>query len=332
MRSFFAVFLLASFQAQAARSDLVRDFTFDFDEVKVGVAEYANGPTGCTVFVFPKGALGAVDVRGGAAAVREQSSLEEGNSFGWADAVVLAGGSTYGLAAADGVMAEILKDKKGSVKFDDIPAVPAAVVYDFSRRDNPVYPDAALGAQAYNAARTGRVSIGPAGAGASVKVGGFFGGTWSEPSGQGAAFYSKGGLKILVLSVVNAMGNVVDDDGTILAGSKDPKTGQRVSIVKRLLEDPKAERGQDALGNTTISVVITNAPLDRGELRRVAIMAHTGMARAIEPFHSPSDGDTLFMLSTDTEPQKRKEAPEITRIGAIAAGLLQEAVRAAVKK
>jgi L-aminopeptidase/D-esterase-like protein len=318
--------------ARASQAQVARDFSFDFPEIKVGIAENLKGPTGCTVLSFPAGALAAVDVRGGAAAVREQSSIEEANSWGWADAVVLAGGSTYGLAAADGVMAEILKSRGDSVKFDDIPAVPAAIVYDFGRRENAIYPDAALGAEAFRNAVANKVRVGPAGAGINVKVGGFFGREWSEKSGQGAAFYAKDGLKIFALTVVNAMGNVVADDGSILAGSKDPKTGERVSVTRKLLADPTAKRGKDSLGNTTISVVVFNQPLERGELKRLAIMAHTAMGRAIEPFHGPGDGDVLFAVSTVTKPSARKEAPELTRLGVLAGGLLQDAVRQAVRR
>ncbi len=326
-----ALFLLLLMPAYA-HAQTARDFTFDFPGIKVGTAENPKGPTGCTVISFPSGALAAVDVRGGAAAVREQSSVEESNSWGWADAVVLAGGSTYGLAAADGVMAEILKARGNSVKFADIPAVPAAIVYDFGRRENAVYPDAALGAEAFLAAVEGKVRVGPAGAGVNVKVGGFFGRDWSEKSGQGAAFYQKGDLRIFALSVVNAMGNVVADDGTILAGSKNPNSGERVSITRKLLADPEAKRGEDSLGNTTISIVVFNQPLERGELKRLAIMAHTAMARSIEPFHGPGDGDVLFAVSTVTDPSKRSTKPELTQLGVLAGGLLQDAVRQAVRR
>ncbi len=305
---------------------------YSFDDFLVGTAENPKGPTGNTVFVFPRGALAAIDVRGGAAAVREQSSVEEGNSWSEVDAIVLAGGSTYGLDAASGVMRELLKQRGEKVGFEAIPAVPAAVVYDFSGRDNAIYPDADLGAQAFRSAVKNRVKMGAAGAGANVTVGKFFGRDYAEKSGQGAAFYESEGLKIFVLSVVNAVGNVLADNGSVLAGSKDPKTGERLSIPQTLLKKPAASFGDVTLGNTTISILITNAKLDRGDLKRLAIMVHSGMARAIEPFHTASDGDTLFVVSTYRNgSQAPDKAPSVTRLGTLASALMQDAVRRAVK-
>ncbi|MEO5668751.1 MAG: P1 family peptidase [Bdellovibrionota bacterium] len=306
---------------------------YNFDEFLVGTAENPKGPTGCTVFTFPKGALAAIDVRGGAAAVREQSSIEEGNSWGAIDALVLAGGSTYGLDAASGVMRELLKQRGGKVDFDSIPSVPAAIVYDFAGRDNAIYPDADLGAKAFRNATKNTVKLGPYGGGANVTVGKFFGREFAEKSGQGAAFVESEGIKIFALSVVNAVGNIMNDDGSVLAGSKDPKTGARLSIPQTLLKSPKSLFGDVTLGNTTISILITNAKLDRGELKRLAIMVHTSMARAIEPFHSAGDGDTLFVVSTYHKGSSAPEtSPSVTRIGILASAMMQEAVRRSVTK
>jgi 6-aminohexanoate-oligomer endohydrolase len=328
----FVIFALLSLSLGLSLKAEAAALNYNFDDFLVGTAENPKGPTGATVFVFPRGALAAIDVRGGAAAVREQSSIEEGNSWGLIDAVVLAGGSTYGLDAASGVMREILKQRGNKVDFDSIPSVPAAIVYDFSGRSNALFPDADLGAEAFRNAIKNSVKIGPYGGGANVTVGKFFGREYGEKSGQGAAFYESEGVKIFALSVVNAVGNVMNDDGTVLAGSKDPKTGARLSIPQTLLKKPGASFGDVTLGNTTISILITNAKLDRGDLKRLAIMVHTGMARAIEPFHTASDGDTLFVVSTyakgSTAPDKEVS---VTRIGTLAGAVMQDAVRRAVK-
>jgi L-aminopeptidase/D-esterase-like protein len=329
----FSFFLFLSVLAVRTVPVEAAALNYNFDDFLVGTAENPKGPTGATVFVFPKGATAAIDVRGGAAAVREQSSIEEGNSWGAVDAVVLAGGSTYGLDAASGVMRELLKQRGDKVDFDNIPSVPAAIVYDFSGRTNAVYPDADLGAEAFRAAAKNTVKIGAAGAGTNVTVGKYFGREYGEKSGQGAAFYEMDGIKIFALTVVNAVGNIMNDDGTVLAGSKDPKTGKRFSIPKMLMSKPGAAFGDVTLGNTTISILITNAKLDRGELKRLGMMVHTGMARAIEPFQTASDGDTLFVLSTYTKDTKLPEkVPSVTSLGTIAASVMQDAVRRAITK
>jgi 6-aminohexanoate-oligomer endohydrolase len=253
------------------------EFKYDFSDFRVGTAEYEKGPTGCTVFYFPKGAHAAIDIRGGSAAVRESSSLTEENAWGWIDALVFAGGSTYGLEAASGVAKEILKDRK-SVDFDSIPSVPAAVVYDFRNRKNFLYPDLELGARAFKKARTNSVSVGRFGAGANVSVGKLLDSSGAETSGQGAAFFSIDSYKFFALTVVNALGNVLDFQGNILLGSKDSKSGNRLNILEVLKSLPLERSKTSSTGNTTLTVLITNAPLERGELRRVAIASHTAMA------------------------------------------------------
>jgi len=309
-----------------------RSMKFDFKDFEVGTAENPAGPTGCTVFNFPRGAIAAIDVRGGAAAVREQSSIEEGNSWGWVDAIVLAGGSTYGLESASGVMRELLKQRDNSVHFSKIPSVPAAIVYDFSGRNNAIYPDITLGAQAFKNRRTNEVSVGAAGAGSFVTVGKFFGKKFSERSGQGAAFYESQGIKIFALTVVNAVGNIMAEDGTILAGSKDPESGKRLSIPDELIKASPSTLNDIYKGNTTISILITNANLDRGQLKRLAVMTHTGMARSIEPFHTPDDGDTLFVVSTySKDVHGEQKSPDVSKLGTIAAKIMQNAVRNAIE-
>ncbi len=328
IKTVFLIFIFVSYQIRAGTNVM----KFDFPQFEVGTAEYPQGPTGCTVFNFPNGALAAIDVRGGAAAVREQSSIEEGNTWGTIDALVLAGGSTYGLEAASGVMREILKARGNSVHFTQIPSVPAAIVYDFTGRDNAIFPDIALGAAAFKAKKKNEVNVGQAGAGRFVSVGKFFGKEFAEKSGQGAAFYEDQGIKIFALSVVNAVGNIIAENGSVLAGSKDPESGKRMSIPEELTKGRASPFGDVYAGNTTISILITNAKLDRGELKRLGVMTHTGMARSIEPFHTPSDGDTLFIVSTYAgEQNDNVKSPNISKLGTIAAKIMQDAVRSAIE-
>jgi 6-aminohexanoate-oligomer endohydrolase len=305
-----------------------RTFRFDFPELLVGTAEYPAGPTGCTVLRFPRATIGAIDVRGGAAAVRESTSIEPANSFGLVDALFFAGGSTYGLDVGSGVMRELLALKRGRTGFDDIPAVPGAVVYDFDRRDDAsVFPDAELGARAFRAARAGEVLVGRAGAGANVAVGSFLGAEWAERSGQGAAFGRVAGMRLFALSVVNAVGNVLDRSGRTIAGSRDPRTGERLAVTDGILRQAPARRGSRR--HTTLTALVTDAELNHPELQRLAVMAHSALGRVIEPFATPLDGDTLFALSTGAVPLRRGWS--VAELGAFAGQLAQDAVLEAVK-
>lgn len=290
----------------------------NFKSVEVGTAEYKNGPTGVTVLYFPIGAIGAVDIRGGAAAVREASSVSSFNTWAWVDALVLAGGSTYGLEAADGVTKSLLELRKNSTKFDDIPAVPAAIVYDFTGRDNALYPDKALGAKAFKNRKKGEVPFGRKGAGRFVTIGKYMGRKFAENSGQAVGYIELGDVKILIISVVNALGNIVDENGQIIAGSVDPKSGENLQIADYLIDKMKKSQKpeQKSKGNTTITALVTNVKMSRSDIQRVAMMAHTGMAKTIQPFHTPSDGDSFFAVTTrEVEMPKGFDAGDIGTIG-----------------
>ncbi len=324
MRFLIALALISvSAYVQCADSNMI--VKTNFNNLEVGVASYPEGPTGTTVLYFPRGAIGAIDIRGGAAAVRESSSIQDENSWGWLDAVVLSGGSTMGLEAADGVASEIVKLRGGIITFDTVPSVPAAIVYDFSGRDNSIYPDKKLGAKAFKARKKNEVPYGEVGGGSFVTVGKWLEGVKSERSGQGAAYYEKDGVKVLVVTVLNAVGNILDEKNNIIKGSLDEQTGERVSIAQRILGNAKSLPKK---GNTTITAVITNVKLDRLDLKRLGIMSHTSMASVISPFHTPWDGDVLFTIST-----REDEAPKgvsAANIGVIATEMLKKAVWRAV--
>jgi 6-aminohexanoate-oligomer endohydrolase len=293
-----------------------RELEFDFPGLKVGIAEYEEGPTGCTVFHLPPGgAACSVDIRGG-------SPGTLGN-YEWAHAVCFAGGSLYGLEAACGVAAELMAVRGFTVGWTDVELVLGAIVYDFGRRDNAVYPDAELGRRALRAARDGVFPLGRRGAGRSVTVGKTFGMEGGEFSGQGGAFRQVGETRIAVFTVVNAFGAIVDRDGSVVRGHYDPDRQVRLRLVEGL-ED---QLPQAAPGNTTLTLVVTNQQLTRRELRQLGVQVHASMGRAIQPFHALVDGDVLYTVSTN-----EVENPELTSmsLGVIASELAWDAVLSCV--
>lgn len=277
---------------------------FDFPDLHIGVAEYEEGPTGATVFYFPAGAMAAVDVRGGAAATVNTERLRLGHERPSVRAVVFAGGASYGLEAAAGVMAELLQRDREATHWERVPTVTGAVVYDFRQRANTIYPDKELGRAALAAARSGRFPLGARGAGRSVHVGKFFGPRYMEAAGQGGGFRQVGRVKIAVFTVVNAVGAIVDRAGRVVRGNRTPESGLRTSFAADLLDGTgqrkrHLEAGPGApLENTTLTLLVVNRRLRHLELERLAIQTHTSMARAIQPFHTEHDGDVLFAVST----------------------------------
>lgn len=310
-----------------------RSFVFDFPELWVGTAEYEEGPTGCTLLHFPAGAQAAVDVRGGAVAGRELAGLSPMDGWSEVDGIMLCGGSTFGLDAACGVMHGLLEQREGSTAFDDLPAVPAAAVYDFAGRANSVYPDNELGLAALQNARSGHAFVGRVGAGRNVSVGHYFGDDYAEPAGQGASFLHLGGVKVFALSVVNACGQILNRKGEIVAGGRDPVSGQRLSsfefLSTALRAADGAARDRPRAKNTVLSVVVTQVALDRLQLLRVAVMAHAALARLVDPFHSPEDGDVVFACSTQSAPCPRDLS--VGDIGLLAGRVLQDALLDAVE-
>jgi L-aminopeptidase/D-esterase-like protein len=264
-----------------------RELRLDFPGLRIGVAEYEDGPTGCTVFHLPPGgAACSVDVRGG-------SPGTIGN-YEWAHAICFAGGSLYGLEAACGVNAELMAMRGYTVGWTDVELTLGAIVYDFGRRDNAIYPDAELGRAALRAAREGVFPLGRRGAGRSVTVGKTFGLEQGEFSGQGGAFRIVGPTRLAVFTVVNAFGAIVDRDGNVVRGHYDAERGTRSPLVEAL----EAQLPQAPPGNTTLTLVITNQRLTRRELRQLGVQVHASLGRAIQPFHALVDGDVLYTVST----------------------------------
>ena len=290
------------------------------DGIKVGHATDATARTGCTVVLCPAGATAGVDVRGAAPGTRETEALRPGRLVQKAHAVLLTGGSAFGLDAAGGVV-QYLEEQNvgfpaGTIR---VPIVPAAVIFDLGVGDAKVRPDRAMGYQACLNATDEPVAMGTIGAGTGATVGKAPGVT-SSPGGVGSACkYLDSGLIVAAIAVVNALGNVVNPDtGEIVAGGKED--GGFVDITERLL-DANLVHGT----NTTIGVVATNATLSVTEVNRVAEMAHDGMARAIRPSHTMFDGDTLFALATGAH-----TGGNVNTIGILAAEVVAEAIVNAV--
>jgi L-aminopeptidase/D-esterase-like protein len=300
----------------------------DVAGLRVGHFTDRRRPTGCTVVVAEAGAVAGVDVRGGAPGTRETDLLEPENSVQQVHAVVLSGGSAFGLEAATGVVRYL--EEKGigfPVGVGKVPIVPAAILFDLGIGDWTIRPDAKAGYEAARAASTGPVAEGSVGAGAGATVGKLFGPRHAMKGGLGTASVRRPeGAVVAALVAVNASGDVLDPDtGRLLAGvrTRDGK-GLRGAVDALLAGETP---GRPFAGeNTSIGVVATNVALTKAEAKKVAQMAHDGLARAIRPVHTPWDGDTLFALSAGA--LRLDEATLV--VGALAAEAVARAVVRAV--
>jgi L-aminopeptidase/D-esterase-like protein len=297
--------------------------------ISVGHYTLSERPTGCTVILAANGATGGVDVRGGAPGTAETDLLSPHNTVEKVNAIVLSGGSAFGLAARDGVMKFLDEKKIGyATGGGPVPIVPAAILYDLTVGGRPeIRPGSDCGYRAAAAASATEVAEGNVGAGAGATVGKSMGPGRAMKGGIGTiALVTGDGLIVGAIVAVNAVGSVVD-----------PRTGRPVAGVRtadgRGLEDPFAlvRRGvlqhEPAREATTIGVIATNARLTKAQAQKVAEMAHDGMARAIVPSHTPSDGDTLFVLATGD----RAGDANVGTIGALAAEALADAIVRAVR-
>lgn len=305
-----------------------RRVAYDFPGVEVGSVEYAEGPTGVTVLHIPAGARMAIDARGGAI------GMSNGYQY-HAHAIALAGGSLHGMSAGSGVADELrFRHPSGRVSIDELVLVSTAVVYDYAGRDNSVFPDAALGRAAVRAARHGSVPTGRCGAGATTSTGKLHRAR-AEYAGQGAAFRQAGQAKVLVVTVVNPMGVVVDRDGSVVRGNYDPATGQRGLLEEDWIAALAAGTSLDAeRGNTTITAVVTNVRMSDRDLVQFGRQVHGSMNRAIRPFATAFDGDVLFALTTDeVDPGLTPEGLPVSplAVGALASEVAWDAVLEAVR-
>ena len=300
------------------------------DVVALRVGHYTDvvGITGCTVVLCEQGAVAGVCVSGAAPGTRETDLLGPGMLVESVHAVLLSGGSAFGLAAADGVMRYLEQRGAGfDTRFARIPIVPAAILYDLGIGDAKARPDAAAGYQACIAAAGGPVAEGSVGAGAGATVGKALGMDHATKGGLGTASATlPDGSVVAAIAAVNAAGEVVDpDSGAILAGIRAAEAGRFIPTAGVLLSRP-ANAPLDAFTNTTLAVVATDAMLSKPEVHRLARMADSGLARTLRPAHGMTDGDVVFALSTG---QRECRYP-LTLLGSLAADLLSQAVTRAV--
>lgn len=271
--------------------------SFGLAGVKIGHATDVQFNTGCTVFLCPENTIGSVDVRGPAPGSRETALLATDKRDILVNGILLTGGSAFGLAAADGVMRFLREKGIGHyTPIRPIPIVAGAVVYDLFLGSSDRPPGADMGYDAcLNACEDNEVQ-GNVGAGTGVTVGKWNGFSNIMKGGFGLASMSVGGLQVGAAAVVNAVGDVVSADGTVLAGARESDGSW--SVKGNRLRYVPDRRDLQAGTNTTLVVVATNAIMTKSEVNRVAQRAHDGIAVAIRPAHTNHDGDTAFALAT----------------------------------
>jgi L-aminopeptidase/D-esterase-like protein len=308
----------------------------DIPGILVGHAQDEEALTGCTAVLCPAGAVAGVDQRGGAPGTRETDALHPMHLVQQVHAVVLSGGSAFGLDAASGVVRYLEEQGVGfDVGVARVPIVPSAILFDLNLGRADVRPDARMGYQACLNASDGPIAEGNVGAGAGASVGKILGIGGAIKSGIGAASLEiGGGLIVAALVAVNAFGDIIDPGtGNIVAGARNPRTasssnepGEKyadtLKVMKSLVESGEMRFG--ARQNTVIGVVATNACLDKERINKVAQMAQDGLARSVRPAHTMLDGDTIFALSYG------EQEADVNIIGAYAAQVFAQAVVRAV--
>lgn len=298
--------------------------------IRVGQITHLEGATGCTVVLCPPGTVGGVDQRGGAPGTRETDLLRPMHNVETVNAIVLSGGSAYGLAAADGVMRYLEEQGDGYRTRSGflVPIVASAIVFDLALGAPGIRPDAAMGYAAAVAASSAPVQQGTVGAGTGCQIGAMRGAVFATKGGVGSAAVDLGdGLMVAALCVVNAVGDIVDEDGRILAGlrTEDGRGFVGMLNVLRTMAHPPTISPVASGENTVIGVVATNAKLSKEHTNKVAQMAQDGIGRAVRPAHTMFDGDTLFALATGQIPA------DVNVIGAFAAEMTAAAIRSAVR-
>ena len=301
----------------------MHDDITDIPGIRVGHDTNLAAGTGCTVILCDTPAIGGVDVRGGAPATRETDLLRPMNMVEAVHAIVLTGGSAFGLDAASGVMRYL---EEQGIGFDTgvakVPLVPAAAIFDLAFGDASIRPDSAAGYRACEQATAEFVAQGNVGAGTGATVGKMMGPALAMKGGLGSASTRlPDGTLVGAIVAVNALGDILDPQTQqVIAGVRNPAGGF-------VFDNPS--------GNTTIAVVATDAPLSKVEVNKVAQMAHNGLAMAIRPAHTMFDGDTVFALAlgaqTQTRPDPATTAFQVSSIGAAAATTLARAIVKAVR-
>lgn len=289
------------------------------ETVRVGIWTSPNVVSGLTVVIPPPGTVGAVAVRGSAPGTREAAALGPNGHVEVCHAVVLAGGSAYGLAAADGVMRYLEAHNTGFVTpYGVVPIVGAAILFDESVAQASERPTADAGYAAALAATSDNPPEGPVGAGTGCTVAKLYGRSHAWRSGQGVAVCRHDDVVVAAIVANNAVGAVMNPDGSFLCAPRDHAQDAAITFDGRYgLGGPSA--------NTVIGCVVTNATLTKRDVHRVADLAHSGIARAIRPAHTQADGDALFALATG------EVAASVDLVAALAADAIEDALRRAVR-
>ena len=308
----------------------------DIAGLQVGHFTDPRRPTGCTVLLCPQGVVAGVDVRGAAPGTRETDLLHPLATVECVHALLLTGGSAFGLAAADGVMRWL--DERGhgiQVGPARVPIVPAAVLFDLWVGDARIRPDAAAGYAACEAASLSPAGSHPAqgsvGAGAGAAVGKLFGIGRAMKGGIGSASIRVGAVTVAALVAVNAIGDVVDPaSGRVVAGARADDGCTLLDSMAAICDGQLPAHLMAGMA-TTIGIVATDASLSKAQTNKLAAMAHAGLARSINPVHTASDGDALFALATGGAGLPGAVAPNLSVLGALAAEVTARAVLNAVR-
>jgi L-aminopeptidase/D-esterase-like protein len=307
----------------------------DVPGIKVGHASDFKALTGCTVILCEEGAIGAVDIRGTAAGTRQLDALTHLHLVDKIHAILLAGGSAFGLDATGGVMTYLEERGKGfDVVKTKIPIVPTAVIFDFGIGDFRVRPDQQMGYEAcLNASK--KVEEGSVGAGTGATVGKLFGIERAMKGGVGtSSIRGPKGLIVGAFVVVNAFGDVLDPDSNqILIGARKSKNSMQLANSTKWMKQGETRKQfgmansfDPSVFNTTLGVIATNANLTKKEIHQVAQIAHSGLAKVISPLHTTFDGDLVFALSIG------KKKGDVNTIGLLGEVALMEGVKRAVTK
>lgn len=314
--------------AESDATSILTGSITDVAGIEVGHYTLDQRPTGCTVILARAGAVGGVDVRGGAPGTRDTDLLDPVNTVQEVHGVVLSGGSLFGLDAVSGAVRWLEEHGTGLNAWGTtIPIVTGAILFDLGIGDSSIRPGAECGYEAAEAAATGPVARGSVGAGAGATVGKLAGMDRAMKGGIGTASIELAdGLIVAAIVAVNAVGDVVDPaTGEVVAGIRS-EDGSGFTDARQLILSRSGLVGASG-ENTTIGVVATNATLTKAEATKLAQMAHDGLARVVYPAHTPWDGDTIFALSTG---EIEGEADLIV-LGAVAADVFAEAILDAVR-
>lgn len=300
----------------------------DIEGIKLGHAQNEEGCTGCSVIICEKGATGGVDVRGGSPGTRETDLLDPSEMVEKINAVVLSGGSAFGLDASSGVMEYLEERNIGfDVKVTKVPIVCSAVLFDLAFGNPKIRPDKKMGYEACINSENYKDDInGNIGAGYGATVGKILGETTAMKGGLGTYALQVGSLQVGAIVAVNCLGDVVNPENLeIIAGALDKKNNTFLNseeILLKNLENPK----DPFKGNTTIGLIVTNGDFTKAQAKKIASMAHNGFGRTMRPAHTMFDGDTIFTMSTNKVPS------DVSTVGMLAAKVMEKAILRAVKE